>query len=152
MLAEYFDNPDLQGEPKLRRSEPRPYFDMGLEDAAVIAALGREKYSVRWTATLTPPATGDYDLTVRTGMWNRTATARLFLDDKEVTFGTGPSTQMTSTQPPPGPRRPLRAQVPLEGGRKYALRIEYRQPGSGGTVQLGWIPRRGRPWPRPRPS
>jgi beta-glucosidase len=30
--------------------------------------------------------------------------------------------------------------VPLEGGRKYALRVEYRQPGSGGTIQLGWIP------------
>jgi beta-glucosidase len=30
--------------------------------------------------------------------------------------------------------------VQLEGGRKYALRLEYRQPGSGGTAQLGWIP------------
>ena len=27
--VEYFDNPDLQGEPKLRRTESRPYFDMG---------------------------------------------------------------------------------------------------------------------------
>jgi beta-glucosidase len=140
VLAEYFDNPDLQGEPKLRRSEPRPYFDLGMEDAAVIAALGHEKYSVRWTATLTPPVTGDYDLTVRTGMWNRTATARLFLDDKEVTFGTGPSTQMTSTEPAPAPRRPVSAHVPLEGGRKYVLRVEYRQPGSRGTLQLGWVP------------
>ena len=39
-------------------------------------------------------------------MWNRTATARLFLDDKELTFGTGPSTQMTSTQMAPGLRGP----------------------------------------------
>ena len=140
MLVEYFDNPDLQGEPKLRRSEPRAYFDMGMEDPAVIAAIGHEKYSVRWTATLTPPATGEYDLTVRTGMWNRTATARLFLDGKELTFGAGPSTQMTSTQAAPGPRRPAHARVQLEGGRKYALRVEYRQPGSGGTIQLGWIP------------
>jgi len=30
ILVEYFDNPDLQGVPKLRRSEPRPYFDMGM--------------------------------------------------------------------------------------------------------------------------
>ena len=140
LLAEYFDNPDLQGEPKLRRPEPRPYFDMGMEDPAVRGAIGHEKYSVRWTATLTPPATGEYDLTVRTGMWNRTATARLFLDDKELTFGAGPSTQMTSAQAAPGPRRPLHARVRLEGGRKYALRVEYRQPGSGGTIQLGWIP------------
>ena len=138
--VEYFDNPDLQGEPKLRRSESRPYFDMGMEDAAVFAAVGQEKYSLRWTATLTPPSTGEYDLTVRTGMWNRTAKARLFLDDKELTFGTGPSTQMTSTQPAPGPRGRPHVKVQLEGGRKYALRVEYRQPGAGGTVQLGWIP------------
>jgi beta-glucosidase len=30
--------------------------------------------------------------------------------------------------------------VALEGGREYSVRVEYRQPGSGGTLQLGWIP------------
>ena len=140
VLVEYFDNPDLQGEPKLRRSEPRPYFDMGMEDPAVVAAVGHEKYSVRWTATLTPPASGEYEVTVRTGMWNWTATARLFLDDKELTVGGGPSTQMTSTQAAPGPRRPVRVRVALEAGRKYALRVEYRQTGAGGTIQLAWTP------------
>jgi beta-glucosidase len=140
LLVEYFDNPDLQGDPKLRRLEPRGYFDMGMEDPAVVAAIGHEKYSIRWTGTLTPQTAGEYDLTVRTGMWNRTATARLFLDDKELTFGTGPSAQMTSTQAAMGFGRPVHARVLLEGGRKYALHVEYRQPGSGGTVQLGWIP------------
>jgi beta-glucosidase len=140
VLAEYFDNPDLRGEPKLRRSERRPYFDMGMEDPAVLSAVGREKYSLRWTSTLTPPATGEYQLAVRTGMWNRTATARLFVDDRELQIGAGPSTQMTSTQAPgPRPAGPL-ARVRLEGGRQHTLRVEYRQPGSGGTVQLRWIP------------
>ncbi len=138
LLVEYFNNADLQGNPKLRRPEQRAYFDMGMEDPAVVAAIGREKYSIRWSGVLTPPATGEYDLTVRTGMWNRTAAARLFLDDKELAFGTGPSTQMTSTQL--GLGRSVRARVTLEGGRKHALRVEYRQPGSGGTLQLGWIP------------
>ncbi len=72
LQAEYFDNPDLQGQPKLRRVEPRPYFDTGMEDSEVVAAVGESKYSVRWTGTLTPPATGEYDLTVKTGMWNFT--------------------------------------------------------------------------------
>ena len=129
MLVEYFDNPDLQGEPKLRRSEPRAYFDMGMEDPAVVAAVGHEKYSVRWTATLTPPASGEYELTVRTGMWNWTATARLFLDDKELTVGGGPSTQMTSTQAAPGPRRPVRVRVALEAGRE--VRPARRVPADG---------------------
>jgi beta-glucosidase len=140
LLVEYFNNPDLQGEPKLRRSESRGYLDMGMEDPAVIAAVGNEKFSVRWIGTLTPPATGEYDLTVRTGMWNRTASARLFLDDKELSLGTGPFTQITSTQLAAGSTRTPRPRVLLEGGRKYSLRVEYRQTGSGGTMQLGWIP------------
>jgi beta-glucosidase len=140
LMAEYFNNPDFKGKPKLRRLEQRPYFDMGMEDPAVIAAIGNEKYSMRWTGTLTPPATGDYNLTVSTGRWNRTATARLFLDGKELTLGARPSTQMTSTQEVPVPGLGVRTRMMLEGGRKYALRVEYRQPGSGGTAQLGWIP------------
>ena len=48
MRAEYFDNPDLQGEPKLRRVESRAYFEMELNlsltwvifpDASVIATM-----------------------------------------------------------------------------------------------------------------
>jgi beta-glucosidase len=140
VLAEYFDNPDLQGEPKLRRTEPHAYFDAGMEDPAVLAAVGHEKYSVRWTATLTPPATGEFDVAVRTGMWNRTATARLFLDGAEVTSGSGPSTPMTSTEAAPGRRRPASARIAFEGGREYALRVEYRQPGAGGTLRLAWVP------------
>jgi len=140
LQAEYFDNPDLQGQPKLRRVEPRAYFDMSMEDPTVLAAVSERNYSLRWTGTLTPPATGEYDLTVKTGMWNFTARARLFLDDKELTFGSGPSTQVTSTQAASGPRRNVRARVQLEGGRKYALRVEYRQPGSGGSLQFAWIP------------
>jgi beta-glucosidase len=140
LLAEYFDNADLQGQPKLRRIEPRAYFDIGMEDPAVLAAVGQKKYSVRWTGTLTPPATGEYDMTVKTGMWNWTAKAQLFLGDKEITFGTSPSTQMTSTQAGLGPRSSPRARVQLEAGRRYAVRVEYRQPGAGGTAQLAWIP------------
>jgi beta-glucosidase len=143
VLAEYFGNPDLRGEPKLRRAESRPYFELGMEDPAVLAAIGGEKYSLRWTTTLTPFATGEYELAPRTGMWNRTATVRLFLDGKELSLGAGeaPTTRMTSTlAPPPPPRRDARhARVKLERGRKYNLRIEYRQPGSGGTLQLRWL-------------
>jgi beta-glucosidase len=132
VMVEYFDNPDLKGAPKLRRPEPRACFDMGMEAPAVLAAIGHEDYSIRWTATLAPPATGEYDLTVYTGMWDRAATARLYLDDEEVGFGSVAST--------PGPLHPPHARVQLVGGRPYALRVEYRQPGAGGTIQLGWIP------------
>ena len=34
----------------------------------------------------------------------------------------------------------MRVRVTLEAGRKYALRVEYRQTGAGGTIQLAWTP------------
>ncbi len=98
ILAEYFDNPDLQGEPKLRRNESRVNFDMATEDPAIVAAIGHNKYSVRWTGTLTPPAAGEYLLTARTSIWNRDGKIRLFLDDKELEI---PRFQMRPPQPPP---------------------------------------------------
>lgn len=124
--AEYFDNPDLQGQPKLHRTESRVYFDSNTEDPAIVAAVGREKYSVRWTGTLVPPATSDYSFTARTGFGRGSGQVKVSLDGMDLDFtGTGRSPQ---------------AQVKLEGGRKYALRIEYHQPGSGGAMQFGWIP------------
>ena len=84
LLAEYFDNPDFQGQPKLRRVEPRLYFDANMEEPALLTATGGNKYSIRWTGTLIPPATGDYVISARTGIWNREGKIKLFLDDKEV--------------------------------------------------------------------
>jgi beta-glucosidase len=126
LQAEYFNNPDLQGQPKLRRTESRVYFEFNMEDPAVLAAIGREKYSIRWTGTLTPTATGIYRLDVRAGFGRQTSRPRVFLDDKELDFTA--AGRMTETQ------------LHLEGGRKYALRVEYRQPAAGGGAQLAWIP------------
>jgi beta-glucosidase len=140
VLAEYFDNPDLQGEPKLSRTERRAYIDRGMEDPAVVAAVGGEGYSVRWTGTLTPPATGEYELAVRLGRWNRSARARLFLDEEELDPEVAPSGPAEPARRDPRPRRGPRAETTLEGDREYRLRVEYRQPGSGGTARLAWIP------------
>ena len=138
--VEYFDNPELQGQPKLRRTEPRVYFDLGMEDPAIIGAVGREKYSVRWTSTLTPMATGEYRLNIRSGFGRAAARVQVFLDGKELDFGLAPAGQPTPAQLAPGARRVPQVTLQLEGGRKYALRIEYRQPGTGGAAQLAWIP------------
>jgi beta-glucosidase len=148
MLAEYWDNPDFQGQPKLRRTEPRVYFDSFMEEPAVMAAINGEKYSIRWTGTLTPPATGDYVISARTGQWNRNGKVRLFLDDKEVNpsgaagarpAGLGPG-QGQGQGPGPGGRRGLPAATPLEGGRRYAVRVEFQQTGPEGSAELNWIP------------
>jgi beta-glucosidase len=127
LQAEYFDNPDFQGQPKLRRVETRVYFDANMEEPAVLAAVAGNRYSIRWTGTLIPPATGNYLISARTGIWNREGRIRLFLDDKEVSPGQGPR------RAPPAPMQ-------LEGGRKYAVKVEYTQNVPGGGAQLNWIP------------
>ena len=60
LLAEYFDNASLQGQPKLQRVEPRPYVQAGIVDPAVAAAIPPRGYSARWTGTLKAPVSGDY--------------------------------------------------------------------------------------------
>ncbi len=140
LLAEYFNNFDFQGQPKLRRKEPRVYFDAAIEEPAVVAVTNADKYSIRWTGTLSPTATGDYVLAARTGIWNREGKIRLFLDDKEVNPGGPAGARPAGLGPGQGMRRGVPPPMKLEGGRKYAVRVEYQQKGGGGGVELNWIP------------
>jgi beta-glucosidase len=145
LLAEYWDNPEFQGPPKLRRTEPRVYFDSFMEEPAVMTAINGDKYSIRWTGTFTPPASGEYVIAARTGQWNRNGKIKLFLDDKEMNptgaagarpAGLGPGQGQGQG---PGMRRGP-SPVPLEGGRKYAVRVEFQQTGPEGSAQFTWIP------------
>ena len=148
LQAEYFDNPDFQGEPKLHRVDSRVYFDANMEEPAVVAAFHGDKYSIRWTGTLIPPATGDYVISARTGQWNRDGKITLYLDGKEVTpggragarpAGLGPG-QGQGLGPGQGGRRGGAAPMQLEGGHRYSVKVEYTQNGRGGGAELNWIP------------
>ncbi len=143
LLAEYWDNPEFQGQPRLRRTEPRVYFDSFMEEPAVMAAINGEEYSIRWTGTLTAPASGEYVVSARTGQWNRNGRIRLFLDDKEVnptgSAGARPAGLGPGQGPGPGMRRGL-PPMTLEGGHRYAVRVEFQQTGPEGSAELNWIP------------
>jgi beta-glucosidase len=142
LLAEYFDNPDFQGQPKLRRKEARVYFDANMEEPAIVGAINGDKYSIRWTGSLTAPADGDYVLFARTGMWNRAGRVRLLIDDKEAN-PSGPAGARPAGLGPgqgQGPRRGGPPPMKLEGGHKYAVRVEYTQNGPGGGAEFDWIP------------
>ena len=143
MLAEYWDNPDFQGQPTLRRTEPRVYFDSFMEEPAVMAAINGEKYSIRWTGTLTPPATGDYVMSARTGQWNRNGKIRLFLDDKEV----NPSGPAGARPAGLGPGQGQGQGPGREGGAAFLRRCRSRA--AAGTP-CGWSS--SRPAPRAPPS
>ena len=100
LLAEYFDNPEFQGQPKVSRVEPRPN--------RPVAVMDPEKgLYARWTGTLRAPVSGEFVFRPR-GM-------KVFLDGKELT---------DTSAPAPGRGRTVELRAELEAGHSYALRLE----------------------------
>ncbi|MGD8897790.1 MAG: glycoside hydrolase family 3 C-terminal domain-containing protein [Acidobacteriota bacterium] len=122
--AEVFETPDLSGAPvetridaqvlvgRRRGEGPPPSFD----------APPPEARPTRWTGFLTPAESGTYRLGVE-GRRNR-----LFLDDEPLVDTTRR-----------GPRTPGMAEVTLEKGRRYAIRVESI-PGRFAMTRLVWMP------------
>jgi beta-glucosidase len=63
LTGEYFDSKDLTGKPVLTRTDRTINFNW--DKFAPVDGLQRNNYSVRWSGTVTPPASGDYKLGVR---------------------------------------------------------------------------------------
>jgi beta-glucosidase len=119
VLAEYFDNTSFSGTPKVVRTERIP--ETLSEFGAPVAGL-TGNFSLRWTAILTPPASGTY--TFGTEMWGK---MRLFLDGKLLID------QMQSTTA----LEPRSATIHLEAGHAYPLRAEYISLGRG-VARVFW--------------
>jgi len=141
LQAEYFDNADFQGEPKLRRVEPRIFQQADPPDPAVAAVFAGRGYSVRWTGTLRVPGNGGYVFSTRGGYGQ--SAVHIFLDDKELI---APAPAVPPAAQPNSPRgsRPGRGAPPLyhaqlEAAKPYKLRVEYKPQGAG-SAQLTWIP------------
>uniref|UniRef100_Q024C7 Glycoside hydrolase, family 3 domain protein n=1 Tax=Solibacter usitatus (strain Ellin6076) TaxID=234267 RepID=Q024C7_SOLUE len=128
LQAEYFDGPEFQGEPKLRRIVSLPEVQAGILDPAVAAAFPKRAYSVRWTGTLHAPVTGEYTFSPRGG-FGRLA-MRIFLEEREL----------TADPPPTGRGRPLLLHAQLIGGRAYPIRVEYSASGPAASAQVLWAP------------
>jgi beta-glucosidase len=134
LRAEYFANSDFSGTAAVRRVEPRLYFQWEMQDAAMQRAIPREHFSVRWQGFLRVPHSGEYRLGLLRAECHscpRTDAARLYLDDKLlVDLQTRAGESVT----------PETATVHLEAGRATSIRIEYRQTGGAGGVELLWKP------------
>ncbi len=126
LLAQYFANPDLKGKAVMERVEPRPFLQPGIMDAG----LPTRSLSVRWTGSLEAPFTGDYIIGIKGAVAPDRVLMRVFLDDKEI-VGNGAEQGMARTR---------QTHIDLQAGRKYALRVEYRQPRPAGAAQLVWVP------------
>ena len=121
LRGEYFANQNLEGQPTLIRTDKQVQFDWPGTPAP---GIRHTNFSVRWTGTLTPPASGEYRLSLAADDG-----CRLFLDDKSLVdhWVDGAVSSQGAT-------------VNLVAGRSYKLRVEYFQSGGDAVARLTWTP------------
>jgi beta-glucosidase len=118
--AEYFNNQELRGPAVSVRTDARIDFDWGRYHPT--PELTGNNFSVRWTGKLTPPESGNYTLgfTADDG-------ARLYIDGKLLVDAWSSNPKKTAT-----------AEIALEAGRSYDLRMEYFQYQRENIAKLVW--------------
>jgi beta-glucosidase len=120
MRGEYFDNPNLAGTAVLTRVDPRIDFNWTLSGPA--RGLAFDWYSVRWTGRLTVPAGGVHHIGVAGNDGYR-----LYVDDKLLIDDWHKRSYDVRL-----------ADVKLEPGQSYDIRLEYFETTGPGHVQLIW--------------
>jgi beta-glucosidase len=116
LKGEYFSGRDLQGEPKVVRTDAQIDFNHGPQ------GFVNDFWSARWTGTLTARKTGPTTFFMRgdDGF-------RLFIDGKPVIDNWNE-----------GGARTEQRVIDLTAGQKYEIRAEYFQLGGGQEVRVGW--------------
>ncbi|MBL0153892.1 MAG: glycoside hydrolase family 3 C-terminal domain-containing protein [Chitinophagaceae bacterium] len=120
LLASYYNNISLTGEPVLQRTDPTVDFHWTLY--APTPALPDDFYSVRWTGELLSPATGVYKI----GLEGNDG-YRLFINEKLVVDQWQKESYHRSV-----------ADFSFEKGKHYAIRIEFYEPAGNATIKLIW--------------
>jgi beta-glucosidase len=120
LTGEYFDNNRLEGSPRLVRTDERIDFGWTLNSPA--RGIPFDWYSVRWTGQLLAPA----GRTRRVGVEGNDG-YRLWLDGRLLIDNWRKQTVGTRF-----------ADVSLEPGRSYDLRLEYFESTGNARVKLVW--------------
>jgi beta-glucosidase len=125
LRVQIFDNTTTSGDPVFISTDDA--VNAQWEERAPRPELNPDGFSVRWTGSFVPPATGTYRLSL-TG----TMKFQLYLNDSLV---------FRSNYPPrdgefPDPRSVQSRPLQLEGGRPYALRIEAQETYGDAQLQL----------------
>lgn len=120
LTGAYYSNVDLSGAPVLQRIDPSIDFDWN--EAGPDPAVGQTAFSVRWTGYVQPPTTGTYTFyaVADDGV-------RLWVNGRQLVNGwvlQGPTEYSGS--------------LPLTGGTKYPITMEYYQAYGGAVARLLW--------------
>ncbi|WP_202236169.1 glycoside hydrolase family 3 C-terminal domain-containing protein [Actinacidiphila reveromycinica] len=121
LKGEYFANTTLSGTPAVTRDDPDIDFDWGTGSPA--DGIPADGFSVRWTGTVTAPATGTYTLAATSDDGSR-----IYLDGKLVVDNWSDHASSTVAGTP----------VQLTAGEPHTLRVEYYENASDASVSIGW--------------
>ncbi len=122
LTADYYDNPKFEGKPVLNQVDR--VVDFTWKDTNPLTGQWADSFAVRWTGFLVPPKSGIYRLGVR-GF----SAYRLYLDGQLIVDHQDIHHSILKT-----------AEVELEAGRLYSLRLDYVNRGLDPQVQLLWSP------------
>lgn len=118
LLAEYFDNAELNGKPKRSRVEPN--LDLDWRDGAP-DGIRRDNFSARFTGYVVPPADGDYAFFVQVD-----DSVRLWVDEQLLIDGWNDRNDYLSPT------------IKLTGGQPVPIRIEYREKAGDAFLRVHW--------------
>ncbi|MFA5292730.1 MAG: glycoside hydrolase family 3 C-terminal domain-containing protein [Phycisphaerae bacterium] len=120
LKAEYFDNKNLEGTPKLVRVDEKVQFDWA--DTSPVPQMPKDYFSVRWTGKIISPTTGTF--TISAGSDDG---IRLFINDQKIIDSWLVRGFTTD-----------RAEIKLNKGQEYSIRLEYFENEKDAGVSLGW--------------
>ena len=122
LKVDFFTNPELKGEPALSRVDPVLNYIWATHGPA--PDMPSDNWSARWTGQIRPKVTGNHRFLMRVD-----DAARVWLDGRLIID------QWTS-----GRNRVVTVTEPLEAGRTYDLKVEYRELANYAILHFGWAP------------
>ena len=120
MIAEYFDNINLSGNPKLKRIDKSIDFRWG--NSGPGSGIEDDFFSVRWTGFIKAPESAEYLI----GTVSDDG-VRLWIDDKLVMEDWSNHSDLTKY-----------ITMNLEKDKLYKIKMEYYENSGGATAVLGW--------------
>ena len=130
LTGEYFNSPDLTGQPVLTRTDRNINFNW--DKVIPVEGLQRNNYSVRWTGTFTPPGEGQYQLGVRVNYCYACENSegfRLYVDDKLLVESGGKTPERGEVR---------QAQMYFEDTQPHLIRLEYLHGTGTAGIDLSW--------------
>jgi len=122
LQAEYFDNANVQGTPKVVRVDSLIDFDWSRSKP--VEGVPQDNFSVRWTGTLGPvPTTGKYQV-----ITHNDDGVRVYIDGRLIIDDWKPEDSATQ-----------QTDISFSAGSTHDLRVEYMQLTGDALCTVGWL-------------